>query len=47
MKITYEINILKNNKEVIATGRLTNHCIHNIDVKKKYRRKGFATFIIN
>lgn len=46
MKITYEVNILKNNKDIIATGRLTNHCIHNIDVKKKYRRKGFATFIL-
>lgn len=44
--LTTEISILIDNKTVIAKGRLTSGCIHDLDVKPEYRRRGIATDII-
>lgn len=45
--ITTEISKLIGNKEVIAHGRLTGDCIHDLEVDMDYRNCGFATEIIN
>lgn len=42
---TIEID-LRDDRELIGHGRLTGACIHDIEVAREYRRKGFATQII-
>ena len=45
-RVTTEISKLIDNNVVVAHGRLTEDCIHDIDVNSDYRRHGFATEII-
>lgn len=45
-RITTEISKIIDNNVVVAHGRLTEDCIHDIDVDPDYRRHGFATEII-
>lgn len=45
-QMTVELKI-KDGEEVIAECSVTNHCIHDLEVSKKYRRKGYATRLID
>lgn len=44
--ITTEIAKIVDNNNVVAYGRLTGDCIHDLEVDPDYRRHGFATAII-
>lgn len=43
--LTCEVR-LKDGRTVIAQGSVTNHCIHDLEVHPDYRRKKYATRII-
>lgn len=43
--ITTEISKIIDNNVIVARGRLTKDCIHDLDVDQDYRRQGFATEI--
>lgn len=45
-RITTEISKIIDNNDIAAYGRLTEDCIHDLDVNPDYRRRGFATEIL-
>lgn len=45
-RITTEISKIIDNNDIAAYGRLTEDCIHDLDVNPDYRRHGFATEIL-
>lgn len=45
-RITTEISKIIDNNDVAAYGRLTEDCIHDLEVDPDYRRHGFATEIV-
>ena len=45
-RITTEISKIIDNNDVAAYGRLTEDCIHDLEVDPDYRRQGFATDIL-
>ena len=45
-RITTEISKIIDNNDVAAYGRLTEDCIHDLEVDPGYRRQGFATEIL-
>jgi ribosomal protein S18 acetylase RimI-like enzyme len=45
--LTSEIRILKDNHTEIAHGRMTDGCIHDVDVHPEYRRCGHGTEIVS
>jgi len=45
-RITTEISKIIDNNDVAAYGRLTEDCIHDLEVDPGYSRQGFATEIL-
>lgn len=45
-RVTTEISKIIDNNDIVGSGRLTEDCIHNLEVDSDYRRHGFATEIL-
>lgn len=45
-RMTTEVAVLKNNRDVVGRGRVTGGYIHDLEVMPEYRRRGIATGIV-
>lgn len=45
-RLTTEVAMLKNNRDVVGRGRVTGGYIHDLEVIPEYRRRGIATWIV-
>lgn len=47
MNVTITTNIaIRVNGNVVASGSLTDECIHEVEVAEKYRRQGYGTMLV-